>query len=1102
MFFYLKKEKKFGILKLERFCMLRTIMMNKHNIYTLFFSLIGSLLYASAPIEETNNNNLSWAFEENKGQLNSEVLFSADLPGGKVFLEKNTFTYTFYNTTQWGEQMECNHDPNCTPSMVDAHAYKMHFIGSNPSPVMTTTGKKTAYHNYFIGKNKSKWAPRVRLFDEVTYHDLYTNIDLRVYRIGATFKYDFIVLPGGDPNDIALEYEGLDALTKHGDNLKISTSVTELEESIPLVYQPIGNEQTKLICQYSIENNMVYFDLQQSYNSSLPLIIDPVMVISTYCGTTSGMEGVGATDGEGGTIYACAADANTGYPTTPGAYQVSINEENDIAIGKYDSTGSNLIYATFIGGIRPGSSGDSIDREYPSAMRVSRIDSSLFVVGHVNTPDFPTTENVFDTSYNGSYDIVVFRLGKNGDTLLASTYIGGSRADGEDTSTSSGHPVYAERFKELIEAPSGGFYISGTTGSSDFPTNNPLQGYGGGIDGCLFHISYELDTLYWSTYIGGSNNDVTSHVNIGPDSLLYITGMTKSADFNHVPNYAYKTTLSANSADAYVLKITQDGQQVIHGTLLGTNSFEIAYFTDFDADSTLYVLGYSSGGNYPVSNCRYFMNQGTMFIEKLNDSLSHSFFSTRIGNNSSIPMAFMIDSCSRIYTASWNYISSFSAGLPYTDDAYDTIKSSVAASQFYVCVLSNNARGLDYATYLGGGHNEIFNGLNEHTDGGISRFNKKDRTLYLTGCTYSRDILTDPNDVYPTSIATGSELITFKMKVDPLVNRWEPSHTVSGPTVGCKPLDADFIGTPECGYNMTWYFGIDNDSAKGIMPSYTYDTSGSFLVTVIMADTLEGDICKLPPDTSYLNITVVDELIISASGDTGLCFPDTVALTASGTDSFAWSPSTFLDRTDSSVVMSFPDGDITYQIIGYAQGCTDTVEFSVSVYNVDGDVCCDTTILKGKTALLNISPPSTENIYSWTPSNGLSCTSCSSTDASPDSTTTYYVTITSPEGCIKQDTVIVEVYTEHLAFPSIFTPNSDGTNDLLGLIEQGYKDLNHLRIYNRWGQVVFEANDLDDTWDGTYNGELQENGVYTYAIEAVNQEDTVVELKGVVALVR
>jgi gliding motility-associated-like protein len=165
----------------------------------------------------------------------------------------------------------------------------------------------------------------------------------------------------------------------------------------------------------------------------------------------------------------------------------------------------------------------------------------------------------------------------------------------------------------------------------------------------------------------------------------------------------------------------------------------------------------------------------------------------------------------------------------------------------------------------------------------------------------------------------------------------------------------------------------------------------------------------------------------------------------------------------------------------------------------------DTVIIAGMTSYLQAASLN-EVSFNWTPEINLSCAVCEVSAAAPSSTTEYFVRVTDSFGCQATDSKIIRVIekcNENAVFvPNLFTPNANGRNDVLKVLGPGVDNVLSLRIYDRWGKMLFESNDIQHGWDGTYEGQLLQPGVYIYYVEVrcINGQITV--KKGDVTLLR
>ena len=202
-----------------------------------------------------------------------------------------------------------------------------------------------------------------------------------------------------------MKLEGVDQIDLREGRLHLHTSLNLITEERPYAYQWIDNEKVDVECQFILKNKKLSFDFPDGYNPNYELIIDPEMIFSSYSGSVASNFGYTATYDDYGFLYAGGTAYDIGYPITVGAYQTAYNGGivgNDVVLTKYDTTGSFLIYSTYLGG-----SGD----EVPHSLIV--YEEELFVLGTTGSADFPVTENAFDNTFNGGPQLAVNGVGVN-----------------------------------------------------------------------------------------------------------------------------------------------------------------------------------------------------------------------------------------------------------------------------------------------------------------------------------------------------------------------------------------------------------------------------------------------------------------------------------------------------------------------------------------------------------------------------------------------------------------------------------------------------------------------------------------------------------------
>lgn len=313
--------------------------------------------------------------------------------------------------------------------------------------------------------------------------------------------------------------------------------------------------------------------------------------------------------------------------------------------------------------------------------------------------------------------------------------------------------------------------------------------------------------------------------------------------------------------------------------------------------------------------------------------------------------------------------------------------------------------------------------------------------------------------------------------------------------------------------NYNWSFG-DGSISTVQNPTHLYTSTGLYTVRLIV--TTANGCSDTAIKTNY--IKVVSSPVIDISGNMPICMqsslifkgivvqPDTSAIKwfwdfGNGKTSIIQNP--FSQRYDTAGNYSL------VLIVTNSSGCADTVKRTVVVYPLPViNAGPDKTIGVGSS--ISIIPTGSPVIdYLWTPATGLSCTNCYNTVASPKNTTTYTIKVTDANGCINTDniTIIVVCNDKNVFIPNTFSPNNDGVNDIFYPRGTGLFAIQSMRIFNRWGQMVYQKvnlfpNDPTAGWNGTYNGKLQTTDVYTYIIEIVCENSQVLTYKGNITLIQ
>ena len=254
-----------------------------------------------------------------------------------------------------------------------------------------------------------------------------------------------------------------------------------------------------------------------------------------------------------------------------------------------------------------------------------------------------------------------------------------------------------------------------------------------------------------------------------------------------------------------------------------------------------------------------------------------------------------------------------------------------------------------------------------------------------------------------------------------------------------------------------------------------------------------------------VRIQVIKPFVAKIGADTNVCIGTSVQLEASGSAHFHWFPTQWLNNPNISNPVSTPQGPITYSVSISDNVCfTDTETVHLDVLPLPTvHAGPDQTEVAGQSVLL--SATGTGSSYSWSPVETLDCPDCANTRATPqESFTTYTVTTTDANGCRAEDSLVIRVLCEDDAvfIPDAFTPNNDHHNDIFYVRSLGLKSLQSFRVYDRWGALLFETDDINQGWDGTYKGVALAPAVFVYVIDAICSTGDRVKLQGNVTLIR
>lgn len=298
-----------------------------------------------------------------------------------------------------------------------------------------------------------------------------------------------------------------------------------------------------------------------------------------------------------------------------------------------------------------------------------------------------------------------------------------------------------------------------------------------------------------------------------------------------------------------------------------------------------------------------------------------------------------------------------------------------------------------------------------------------------------------------------------------------------------------------------WNFGDGQTSSTENNPVHTYATPGVYDVSLMIKNNGLG--CK---DTLVKKAIVVENPIIKVVGDTicqGQGKLKLFVVNPNLSSSYKWTPNLGLDNDTLPNIESAVEHTTKYELSETdTNKCESKAEALANVIEPLGLLDWDTTIVVGDQIALPAHKTELE-IFKWNPEQGLSCTNCSYPLIRPLKDTTYYLNVTDVMGCFSNDVVYkIKVIPEtFVKMPTAFTPNNDGSNDIVNVRGWGIKDLLEFKIFNRWGQLLYSSNNIQEGWDGKFNGNLQNSDVYVYKVKVKTWTDKEISQEGYINLI-
>lgn len=1109
---------------------IRLALIKEHILYILLLFWAFSSTAIDIPVMPSLSS-----FEINKGQFEPNIIARTDIANGYFYLSSNSIDIV---QTDNEKLHEIRHGHFSDLNLRNHHA-KISFLDANNNPNLIFGKLQNTNTNYFRG-DKSTHISEVKHTTSIILQNLYTNIDIKYERDDAKLKYEYVLHKGATIATIKQKYEGISDLCIKNEVLSYKTTFGEITEQKPYSYQWIDGEKVDVSVSYKLEKNEVSFQINENYNPDYDLIIDPIVVFSSYSGSFSDNWGFTATYDSTGNMYLGGIQYNStvssfptpaGFPISAvlGAYQTTFSGSYyDMVLMKLSPDGKQRLAATYYGGRL---------EDYPLSMIVNK-KNELVVLGVTSSNNFATTNN---STLAGLTDILITKFNLNLTKITASTYYGGSGYDGmnffkaddpakyyqfigrfsqvfylpyyQNYFTESDNYFYGDEYKSEIQLDSAdNIYVASSTRSTNLPTTqNALNRSISGLqDGILAKFSTNL-ALSYATYIGGTGLDACHSVKIGTNNDVYVLGNSTSPALLG-SNYSPFLNTKPGGIDGFILELPSTLTVTSKQIWIGTASADKAALLEIDTKKNVYVVGNTWARNFIITsvgtNAIYFNPNSGQFIQKYSPNLSQLLLSTRIGAGRLTPeisfTAFQVDDCNQILLGGWYNIDMFnislantdpiptsSISLPTTPDAFQKLPNLNAG--FYFAVYTENVAQLRYATQFGGGNGE-------HVDGGTSRFDKKG-VIYqaiCAGCGGNSDTKVTQNVWAMRNNSSNCNMLGVKinLKYTPISVSvgtsppLQPNGTISGKV----PFLVNFLNTTSSYTNKTkfqWQFPDSTTFSSNVPRSFQYNFNKIGKYDVLMQAT-DSSSCK---STDIKKITVyVNPFVDSLE----LCKGESKKFAIKGGSFFQWTPSTFLDNANAQNPTTFADTTQRYTILvsNEDNSYSYPLKTIVKVYPKSDFKFTFAALKDFEITEVTLKSLQRTNSLTWNFNNQFFKNENPAVfNFENEGIYTLTVSGLDTNNCVYSKNASVEV--TKIAIPNIITPNGDGSNETF-TIKNLPENMADIAIYNRWGIKIYEQKPYNNTWAAN---DLPD-GIYYFALNLYRLDKSIKLVKGWVQVLR
>lgn len=657
-------------------------------VFSLLSQLAPAAGYGSLPL----------VFEQNLGQADAKVNFLARAPGYTLFLTRSEAL------------------------IFDRGAEKpirMKWVGGDPHAEVRGLDRAPGVSNYLRGSDPANWIQGAPHYGRVEYRSVYSGIDLVFYGDPRRTEYDFIVRPGADPSLIQLDFGQAEVKLGAAGALTVQAESGKLALEAPVLYQEVGGRRRPVEGGFRVEDGYVGFEVG-AYDHTIPLVIDPVVIYSTYLGgnATDGIEGIAVDDEFAAYVTGSTNSTNFPLESTLQGSRNGAGFSTDAFVAKLNASGSALIYSTYLGGVS-SDAGFAID---------VGPDGSAYVLGRTGSPDFPVTPGGFvvpgidRNDGPGRADGFLTRVAPDGQSLLYSALVSDRATPGDVVVDPQGAAYFAL-------SPSDAGVVLTTRGY----INQPL----GSFDGYVGKMLPDGSGLSYGTYLGGSALDSVAAIGIDAAGNAYVTGHTNSKDMLTTPG-ALQRTCEGDELDscAFIVKLNALGSTAVYSTYFGGTEDDVAGDIWVEDDGTVYVAGDAESEDFALANscpaCAVPDANNFFWVLKLGPDGATPGYFIRYGSGgrfSGSRASIVVDRNGRASVLDLADLPAFPPPSPHPD----ALPVPNSGSDAFLATFNAQGSGFDFLTRIGGlgdGDDTEFAG-----DLAIDQFNN----LYAAGATTSTD---------------------------------------------------------------------------------------------------------------------------------------------------------------------------------------------------------------------------------------------------------------------------------------------------------------------------------------------------------------------------